>query len=238
MKFNYMKYLSLLIPVVMVSLLHSCKVDRIDTYSGEDYIYFAHKGQELMEYSFSFHPGKESDTIPLVVKLVGTIVNHDRKIGLYVDTDSTSATQSDFVLPSNVVLRAGHHTDTIELVLNKSEKLLEQKFNINLKIADSPDLLCGPLTNIYLNVLFSDMLSRPGWWDAGIVNNFLGEYSDAKYRFFIEATGVADLTGMSESEKRAYALIFRDFLRKGRDEGRVFVDEQGNPITVPEGLFN
>lgn len=235
---NSMKYLLLIVSVVVVSLLHSCKIDEIDTYSGQDYIYFAHDGQEILEYSFSFNPGKEVDTIPLVVKLVGTIATQDREIGIYVDTDSTNAVQSDFLLPSNFVLRAGQHTDTINLVIYKSEKLLEQKYNINLKIADSPDLLCGPQTNIFLNVLFSDMLSRPGWWDTGVVNNFLGEYSDAKYRLFIEATGVADLTGMSESEKRAYALIFRDFLRRGRDLGKEFVDEDGNPITVPEGLFN
>lgn len=233
-----MKYLLIIVSVLLVSFLYSCKIDEIDTYSGENYIYFAHNGKDILEYSFSFHPGKDFDTIPLVVKLIGEIADQDRKIELFVDNDSTTAAQSDFQLPSNVVLRAGHHMDTIDLILYKSEKLLEEKFNIHLKIADGTALLCGPQTNIFLNVLFSDMLSRPGWWDASVVNNFLGEYSDAKYRYFIEATGVADLTDMSESEKRAYALIFRDFLRKGRDQGEIFVDENGNPITVPEGLFN
>lgn len=233
-----MKYLLFIMSVLLLSILHSCKIDEIETYSGDNYIFFEHAGEEVLEYSFSFHPGKEKDTIPVILRLVGGVATYDRRVNLYVDNDSTTATQSDYKLPSDIILRAGHYADTIDLVLYKSDKLLEEKFNINLRIDDSEDLLSGPQTNVYLNVLFSDMLSRPGWWDAGIVNNFLGEYSDAKYRFFIEATGVVDLTDMTESEKRAYALIFRDFLRKGRDEGREFVDGDGNPITVPEGLFN
>lgn len=221
-----------------LSLATSCKKDEIDSYSGESYIYFVNKGSEEIEYSFSFHPGKERDTVPLVIALIGQISDMDRKVGIYVDTDSTTAAASDFLLPSTFVLRGGHHRDTIPLVLVKSAKLRESKYRISLKIRDEQELLTGPLTNQFLTIVFSDMISKPAWWDAAMTSNFLGVYSDAKYRFFIEATGIADLTGMSESEKRAYALIFRDFLRKGRDEGKTFVDENGDPVTVPEGLFS
>ena len=50
------------------------------------------------------------------------------------------------------------------------------------------------------------------------------------------ATGISDMTGLSESEKRAYALIFRDFLDKGREQGIEYSDEFGL-ITVPVKLF-
>ena len=80
------------------------------------------------------------------------------------------------------------------------------------------------------------MISRPEWWDEVVVNSFLGTYSDTKYRLFIEATGIADMTNLSESEMRAYSMILRDFLKKGREEGKEFIDENGEPINVPEWL--
>ncbi len=233
-----MKLIKLLTLLLVTLLFYQCAKDEIDTYKGESYVYFARKGGDALEYSFSFHPGKDTDTIPLVIKLIGHIAERDRKITLVVNSDSTTALSADFALPANIVLPAGKHIDTIALVLVKSPKLLENKFRIYLELKESEDFKTGPVTNVFADIVFSDMLSRPAWWDALIVSNFLGTYSDAKYRLFIEATGVADLTDMSESEKRAYAQIFRDFLKKGRDQGNIYVDEFGNPITVPEGLFS
>ncbi len=80
------------------------------------------------------------------------------------------------------------------------------------------------------------MIAQPGWWTATVTNNFLDKYSDAKYRLFIEATGISDMTGLAETEQRAYAIIFRDFLARGRENGEVFIDENGQ-INVSPNLF-
>ena len=83
------------------------------------------------------------------------------------------------------------------------------------------------LTTGTWTLLFSDMIARPSWWNSIVETNFLGQYSDTKYRLFIEATGIADMTGLSESEQRAYSIIFRDFLARGRENGEVYEDENG-----------
>ncbi len=64
------------------------------------------------------------------------------------------------------------------------------------------------------------MIARPGWWTTTVETNFLAKYSDNKYRLFIEATGIADMTGLSETEQRAYAIIFRRFSRPRPRERR------------------
>jgi hypothetical protein len=232
-----MKYINIL-PLITLLLLSGCIKDEIETYSGDNYVYFARSGEDVLEYSFSFHPGREQDTIPLAVKLIGQIADRDRIIDIEVDPAKTTALPADYLLPSNIVFKAGKASDTIPLVLFKTDKLLQTKLKLGLIIKEGADFKCGPVTNVTLDILFSDMLSKPEWWDESIVNNFLGIYSDAKYRYFIEATGISDMSKLNESEKRAYAQIFRDFLKRGREQGRVFNDEQGNPITVPEGLFS
>jgi len=229
MKSIYIFFISLI-------LIAGCTTDEIDKYNHANYIYFEHLSKNVLEYSFSFHPGKDQDTIPVVVKLIGDISDNNRSIALAVDPSNTTAQLSDYYLPENIVLTAGKVIDTISLILYKTERLKENKFSIRLEIKDNEELKCGPLANSYIDILFSDMLSKPVWWDSSIESNFLGTYSDTKYRLFIEATGISDMAGLSESEKRAYALIFRDFLERGREQGIEYVDEFGL-ITVPVKLF-
>jgi hypothetical protein len=229
MKSIYIFFISLI-------LIAGCTTDEIDKYNNANYIYFEHLSKNVLEYSFSFHPGKDQDTIPVVVKLIGDISDNNRSIALSVDPSNTTAQSSDYSLPENIVLTAGKVIDTISLILYKTERLKENKFSIRLEIKDNEELKCGPLANSYIDILFSDMLSKPVWWDSSIESNFLGTYSDTKYRLFIEATGISDMAGLSESEKRAYALIFRDFLERGREQGIEYIDEFGL-ITVPVKLF-
>lgn len=229
MKSIYIFFISLI-------LIAGCATDEIDKYNYTNYIYFEHQSKDTLEYSFSFHPGKDQDTIPVVVKLIGDVSVNNRSILLTVDPAKSTALPTDYSLPENIVLPAGKVKDTIPLILYKSERLKVSKYTIRIEIKDGEELKCGPLANSYIDIRFSDMLSRPAWWDNSIVSNFLGTYSDTKYRLFIEATGISDMTGLSESEKRAYALIFRDFLDKGREQGIEYSDEFGL-ITVPVKLF-
>ena len=231
-----MKNKIIVIALSLVTFLIACEKDEIDLYSGENYIYFERESENILEYSFSFHPGVDVDTIPLVVKLIGNIADYDRKIELQIVDTGTTATDSDYSLPAEIVFRAGSNKDSIPLVLYNSEKLKETKLKLSFAINDAEELLCGPMDNKYAEIIFSDMISRPEWWDEVVVNSFLGTYSDTKYRLFIEATGIADMTNLSESEMRAYSMILRDFLKKGREEGKEFIDENGEPINVPEWL--
>jgi hypothetical protein len=224
--------------ILIIIVLAGCERQEIGFYDQMNYIYFQRSGKDIIEYSFAFNPGKNSDTIPIVVRLIGNLSEQDRQVVLSVDENNTDALADDYTLPENSVLRAGRIIDTIPLVLHKSNRLSQKKYCLRLKITDNEYFKCGPITNSYLDITFSDILTKPNWWDSSVESNFLGTYSDAKYKLFIEATGIHDLTNLSESEKRAYALIFRDFLNNGREQGKEYVDEFGNQITVPVYLFN
>lgn len=221
---------------LVLLVMTGCTKDTIDFYGKTNYIYFANDSENVIEYSFAFHPGAERDTVPLVIKLVGNLSTEDRPVSLKVDAANTTALESDFELPATVVLRAGRATDTIPLVLHHSDRLQQAKFAIQLTLNENEHFSLGPIGNRQLEVLFSDILARPAWWNDVVTTNFLGPYSDAKYRFFIEATGIADMGDLSENEQRAYAIIFRDFLAQGREQGEEYLDENEEKINVSPNL--
>lgn len=226
----------LLITLTVAGLLAGCEKDRIAHYGETEYVYFANASSNVVEYSFAFNPGAALDTVPLVVRLIGKPVDQDRTVTLSVDAEHTTALPADYTLPATAVLRAGRVIDTIPLVLHKSQRLTDEKYTLRLNLLPNEYFELGPVTNTYIDVLFSDIIARPAWWTATVTNNFLGVYSDAKYRYFIEATGVADLTDASEGELRAYAIIFREFLAKEREQGREFEDEETGRIDVSPSL--
>lgn len=218
---------------LLLLLASGCKKDAIDLYGETEYIYFANESDQVIEYSFAFHPGVTRDTVPLILKLVGRPGDTDRPVRLQVDAAHTSAVESDFDLPDKLVLRAGKATDTIPLILHNSVRLLQEKFTLRLVIQPNAHFQLGPASNRYQDILFSDILARPAWWTQVVTTNFLGAYSDAKYRYFIEATGITDMSDLSENEQRAYAIIFRDFLAQGRAEGQEYEDENGKINVSP-----
>ena len=234
-----MKRLSVI--TILCCWLISCSKDAVDQYGEINYVYLADDSTDInevtpIEYSFAFHPGAVKDTVPVLIKLIGKPGGQDRPVALTVDAANTTALEGDYQLPDPLVFRAGRAFDTIALVLHNSERLKTGKFKIRLMLQPNGHFQLGPPDNRYIDITFSDMIARPGWWDDVVERNFLSTYSDAKYRLFIEATGIADMTGLSESEQRAYAIIFRDFLARGRENGEVYEDENGL-INVSPNLY-
>jgi hypothetical protein len=221
--------------------LMSCKKDAVNEFGETSYVYLANKLTDTgsvkpIEYSFAFHPGANKDTIPLLIKLAGRLSDHDRPLGLTVDASNTTALTGDYELPGPNVLRTGHAWDTIALVLHNSDRLKTGKVKLRLVLNETEFFRLGPAGNRHIDITFSDMIARPAWWNQDMEQLFLAAYSDTKYRLFIEATGIADLTGVTETERRAYAIIFRDFLAHGRENGEVYVDENGQ-INVSPNLL-
>lgn len=227
--------------LIVCCWLTGCSKDAVDKYGDGSFIYMVNTGADTsavkpVEYSFAFHPGEEKDTIPVLIKLIGKLKDQSRAVSLVVDAVATTALATDYQLPASMQLRANHAIDTIGLVLFKSDRLKTGKFKIRLALQANEHFQLGPPANQYIDITFSDMIARPGWWTSVVETNFLAKYSDTKYRLFIEATGIADMTGLSESEQRAYAIIFRDFLARGRENGEVYEDENGQ-VNVSPNLY-
>lgn len=82
--------------------------------------------------------------------------------------------------------------------------------------------------SVTAKVTFSDNISKPEWWDDRITNHFLGEYSNAKYSYFIMSTGISDLSDLDFTELRKLALEFKSDLLLHPE----WTEENGDPIIV------
>ncbi len=90
----------------------------------------------------------------------------------------------------------------------------------------------GPFEFRFANIIFSDMVSKPSWWDDDVTDFYLGEYSEKKFKLFMEVTKVGDLSDSNESEIRSYAIIFKYYLIKEKEEGRTVYEEDGSEMNV------
>lgn len=117
-------------------------------------------------------------------------------------------------------LKAGNEvTLTIRLIPNEN-------FGIAEYMGQSDDT--WTTESVTAKVTFSDNISKPEWWDDRITNHFLGEYSNAKYSYFIMSTGISDLSDLDFTELRKLALEFKSDLLLHPE----WTEENGDPIIV------
>ncbi len=209
--------------IVAALLLASCSVDEIDTYDGVEYVYF---GNQIVNYSFAYNPGEESMDIGFPVKLIGNSVDYDRKVNFFVEAGTENLEIADFELVPGV-FRKGMFEDTIYVRLHNSEKLLTEEVSMLIRLSASEDFEPGPTYVVQALLNFSNKLIQPEWWNTAVTRDYLGDYSDKKYRTLIVATEVGDWTGLGASEKRSYAIMLANYIREN-----AVTEEDGTPMKV------
>ena len=89
---------------------------------------------------------------------------------------------------------------------------------------------CGAIVRI------TNMITKPEWWTSTVTSYFLGTYSDAKYRKFIEVTGVADFDSSNPGLLREYTNTFKRHLIKMKEAGTPVLEDDGSEMSVKMAL--
>lgn len=227
-----MKTYILYLITILALFQFSCTEKEIEVYNSIDYIYFTNNNQDSTIYSFSFHPGKTEDLVPVEVAIIGNLTDKDREFTMSVVDEETTASVNNYEFPEKFIFRANKAVDTAYIKVINSEELKTKASRIVFEITENNIFLTGPQTNIKAKIVICDMLSRPTWWDSSIEENFLGSYSTTKYRLFIIVAGVSDLTEMDESLVKAYSLKLKYYLMQEKEKGNIIIDEDGSPMEV------
>lgn len=228
MKFKIINLFYLFIIIIFAS----CNEDEIPLYESSDYINLKVDNESEYIQAFSLTPGKNEALVPVIIELIGNISDKDREINYSVVEEETTASSDNYDLPETFTFSKGKHIDTIYVKLLNTEALKQEVKSLTLKLEDSQDFMVGLPTNSILHIKMHDKLAKPNWWDSTIVDEFLGEYSDEKFKLFIEVTGVADFGGKDEDYKRNYSLKFKYYLQRQKDEGNEVKEKDGSPMTV------
>lgn len=209
--------------IIALSLFFaSCSEDSVKTYEVVEYVYFS---DTTMNYSFAFDPDVTTKEIPVVIKLIGNQAEYERELTIVIDSTSSNVTAADYEIVSPK-LRANMFSDTVHIRINKPQNPDEIGF-IRFVIKGSQHFQPGPTINTRFSLTFSDILLQPDWWDTAMKKDYLGEYSEKKYRYFIIATGISDMTDMGSSEKRAYTLVFKKYISDHK-----LTEEDGSPMLL------
>ena len=210
----------------------SCKKDAIDTYNGNDYIQFKKNYTDSSLFSFLALPNANEAVTPIAVELAGKPEKRERTYKVTVDKALSTATEAHFALPGSFTLKPNSIIDTFWITVKKSPDLLVKPVRLVLRIESTDDLKQGQVEYSVAILNISNVVAKPDWWNSTVENNFLGDYSDKKFKLFIEVTGVSDLDPANTNMVRNYTLMLKSYLLKEKDAGRTVYEDNGSEMTV------
>jgi hypothetical protein len=243
---NKLKYLILFI--LSLYVLASCKKDTLTTYDIKDNIYFNWGGgagqvrYDSIDLSFGYSPVSVQDsTIMIPVTVTGAPASTDREFSLTVDPASTEAAGTHYVFPATFVLPAGKLADSIPVKLLRAADLQtatetlilnlnpNNSFNTDIKVFIGSDTTSA----LKLTVYVSDQLTAGPYWS--VCTTYFGTFSVKKVRLLNTVTGmplnfpahgiIFDLSGSAEAS--TYAITMSRYLQDQAALGQPVYEDDG-----------
>lgn len=216
--------------------LCGCSEESISRYNGDSYIYFTKNSNDSTIFSFAYDESLQEGDVNLKLNIISRLENRDRTFSVRTVQEESSAQEGrDFTLsPQSMIVKANDSIAYLNIHVKKDNALKGKTFKAVFEIVPSEDFLPGITKNRKANLIITDLLARPDWWDAWHESSGLGTYSDKKYRLFIEVTHQEDLTliedggNMSYTDMRSYVVTFKYWLMENPQ-----TEDDGSQMTVP-----
>lgn len=189
--------------------------------------------EDIAYLSFAQDPTKDSTVLSfvaypsgkihadIVIEIRGCLLEKTREYTLSVNKEKSTFPVEACVLAEKYIFPAGQVKDTIQVTfLNFDEKTAWESARLRLKIDESVKVREGDKAFREALYVLSNKISRPKWWtvknigyNGNLTKNlaeesYLGEYSDAKYRMFLEelARDGVEFDGNDVTILRKYSL--------------------------------
>lgn len=188
---------------VMVFLLIGCKQVAVETDLEDTYVQFTPKFAsagyaDIINYNFSYFPGKTQDTIWVDIQTRGLIASSLRHISiepvrenLLAENHVHAESGKHFVAFNNpdikqfYTLLPNTSKGRIPIILLRHPDMATNTVQLSVELVASPDLLPGVTLYKRIKVLVNDGLTRPANWNLTL----LGSYGKVKHDFLIRNTG-------------------------------------------------
>lgn len=221
---------------LLLMFLMNCSEESIGVYRADSYIYFTKASTDSTTFSFAYDSSLKEGDVKLKLNLISHLENRERRFSVrVVDEESTAREGHDFSInPQTFVVQPNDSIAYMDVHVMKNASLNGRSVKAVFEIVASEDFLPGIGRNQRANLVITDKLTRPEWWNSWHESSGLGVYSDKKYRLFIEVTGRYDLTltddggTMSYSDMRGYVVMFKYWLYDHPQQ-----EEDGSAMTVP-----
>jgi hypothetical protein len=178
-------------------LFVSCQKDEIMDYALDGKVYFFERTSmggsndiKVTSKSYSFAVKSDAvtkDTMKVITRLMGNVVDRDRTFRAEVVPDSTTAVAGTHYKILDGVLKAGQYLSYLPVEIYRTADTKTTEVTLCVKLVDTSDLTTGNPTDITFHLTWGDKLIKPTNWPY-----FWGTYSDTKYRFAILQLGQTD----------------------------------------------
>jgi hypothetical protein len=224
-------YLSL---VGLLCSIAACREDKIMLYNDANYIQFTGYAVDSMTCSFLAYPDRNELSFPLSVEVVGLSSNRDREYKLSVIESYTNAPEANYRLPDKFAMPAGKVVDTCYLTIRRTAEISRKALRLSVRLEETTDFKVGQTDKASAIIYISDVISKPDWWTSSVTSSYLGEYSDAKFRVFIQVTGVSEFDSADIVALRTYTLMLKNYLQQQKDKGGAYIvrEDDNTEMTV------
>ena len=221
-----------------LGLFAGCQIDDLEFFGEQRFIYFPtmDKGHS-MNYTLG---GLDEGIVKIPLRYSGRFYEEDRDYLIEVleekgteEAPIINATEGvEFKLPEKLVFKTTDvvermYQDTLELKVMKSDRMDEAVLNITLKLATNDNFQAAIRDSLIMNIKVTNMITRPAWWTSEVEEAYLGEYSDIKYKLFMDNIYDGDYGALEAGEQHGYAVQFKNWLEANPHY------ENGQRITVP-----
>lgn len=224
------KFIFLTASIAALLSLASCTEKNLDVFGEDHYVHFTKDQDYTYRFSFATTPGVDEYTLEIPVSMIGRTIEQDLAYAVEVVTTgdlATTASAANYSFETAPVFHKGQFEDVFKVTLKNSSELSTER-RLTIKVANNDNFKVGPAENRTAVIYFSNVLSRPSWWDDDMAGTFLGDYSDIKYQAFIVATGVTDVSEMTTEEIIATVTTFVYYLRE--------LEAAGTPLFEADGI--
>jgi hypothetical protein len=188
----------IIIITLLITGLNACtKTDNFLYRAAEDSVYFNFDPEttdrDSIIYTFAYFPNVLKDTVFLPVSISGTRMAKERKFGVIVVQNGTTATVNTHyeAFKDSYAIPADSGKFLLPVILyNTDPSMADKSIVLNLKLKPSDELDTANNKLIKARIVFSNKLEQPVWWSMWLGNY----YSQVKHRLFIVAGGVTELT--------------------------------------------
>lgn len=225
-----MKQIGYLSFIAFTCLIMGCKKAEIITYNDTHYVQFTKNVVDTVDFSFFFHPGKTEVQVALPVKLIGHMPEQDLSYKIAVVMEDSNAPTKIFALSNTYVFRKGLAQDTAYVTFKNDDELLTNTYKLSLQIQNSDQVKAGQTNYVTRAFRISDQVTKPTWWDANMDRFYLGDYSEKKFRAFMQVTGIGDLSSVDFNEARIYMIQFKYYLIEMKEKGTPLLLEDGTDM--------
>ena len=184
--------------------------------------------------------------VNIIANLTGAMSDHDRSFRLVVVDSMTNVPAEAYQL-GTCVLPANQHKVTVPVTVQRPVNgldLKKQMAKVTFRVVEDTELTPSVDDRLTYSVVWCDYLIQPPSW--GVINYYLGPFSQARYRFIIDQTGMTDFSEYANNYSWIIgfqALMIRklqdwnnDPANANSEYGWPYLNDNGEPLKYGEGL--